>query len=516
MSLLCWLPLNRNKQNYGCKLDYFSGQADFSNNGKIGKCLIGSSVLTTNESIIPNLISKTNIGTISCWAKIAPGTNAGWLIHLGESKGLKISPSFPQWGEDSFQNDSALIINNNTWKHIAITLDGTYAHLYINGEYISQTLISDTTEITAMTITIGGREGTYLNDIRIYDNCLSKMEVYEIAKGLVLHWKLDNLAFAGSDSSGLRNNGIVEGILTEKNNQSRSRYKKTLHFNGSTVISTKENQFSWFDFNTGTLSAWIYPSSNSFGNFGFLIKQELTPYQNLTINSAANKIQINASNQNPKQLLDFNRNENTLEIDSIVNTNNKLNFKITNKNLIITPATDYKYKSLSLTNYNNILQVVYANGTDYILLNSTINFPQNEWHFCAFTLNNSLLKIYFDGEKVADNFIIDWGTTTSNNKIQFQIGYNLFDDTYFIGDCNDIRFYATPLLDKDIKMLYNTNMRIDNLGGIHSFELAESNKASITLTGATTAFELKEDGSNAHLVKQNSHTKWLSPNFTEY
>lgn len=519
MSLLCWLPLNKDKQNYGCKLDYFFGQASFFSSGKIGKCLDGSSVLTTDESVIPNLISKTHICTISCWIKIASETSAGWVIRLGNTKGLKISPSLPQWGDDNFQNDLNLSINNNTWKHVALTLDGTYVRLYIDGEYIEQVAISDTTEIVDKTITIGGRNGVCLNDVRIYDNCLSKVEIKEISKGLILHWKLNDLILAGSDSSGLRNNGTVNETLIEENNQNRSRYTKSLKFNGSTMLSTEENQFTWFDFNSCTLSAWIYSSPDSFGNFGFIVKPELTPYKNLTVSAAANKVQINSSNQSPPQLLDFDIDNSSLKISSTENTNinrDNISFKISNRKLQMAPITDFQYKSLNLTNYNNKLQVVYSNGTDYILLDSGINWTANQWHFCTFTLNNSLLKIYFDGEKIGDNFIVNWGTATNNSKIQFQIGYNLFDNTYFKGKCNDIRFYTTPLLDKDIKMLYNTNMRIDNLGGIHSFELGESNKASITLTGTTTAFELQEDGEGAHLTNKNSHPKWLSPNFTEY
>jgi hypothetical protein len=55
---------------------------------------------------------------------------------------------------------------------------------------------------------------------------------------------------------------------------------------------------------------------------------------------------------------------------------------------------------------------------------------------------------------------------------------------YFNGQISDFRIYCTPLLDTDIKLLYNIGMRVDNLQNIHTFELNENkNKIAITRTG---------------------------------
>jgi hypothetical protein len=40
-----------------------------------------------------------------------------------------------------------------------------------------------------------------LNDFRVYDHCLSPLEVHEIAHGLVLHYKLDG--FSGGSGRNL-------------------------------------------------------------------------------------------------------------------------------------------------------------------------------------------------------------------------------------------------------------------------------------------------------------------------
>ena len=51
-----------------------------------------------------------------------------------------------------------------------------------------------------------------MNDFRIYNHCLSNKEIEEIAKGLILHYKLDNIIDNNIyDCSGYGNNGIAAG-----------------------------------------------------------------------------------------------------------------------------------------------------------------------------------------------------------------------------------------------------------------------------------------------------------------
>ena len=65
-----------------------------------------------------------------------------------------------------------------------------------------------------------------------------------------------------------------------------------------------------------------------------------------------------------------------------------------------------------------------------------------------------------------------WASTTGQN---------------YYGYISDFRIYCTPLLDSDIKMLYNTSMSIDNLNNIHTFNIEETDNnilASVPLTKA--------------------------------
>jgi len=92
------------------------------------------------------------------------------------------------------------------------------------------------------------------------------------------------------------------------------------------------------------------------------------------------------------------------------------------------------------------------------------------WHHYVMTGDGNTCKVYLDGAL--------WGQAKTYKSISGTTIYiNGWDNTTTYASSNfsisDFRIYCTPLLDKDIKLLYNTSMRIDNLGGVHSFEFEE-------------------------------------------
>ena len=92
------------------------------------------------------------------------------------------------------------VLKESTWNHVCVAHDLDYEYVYINGILKSKikwdsngTFTFDIdTSIIEDYHSSGGSSIYKLNDFRIYDNCLTQLEVSEIAKGLMLHYSFEN------------------------------------------------------------------------------------------------------------------------------------------------------------------------------------------------------------------------------------------------------------------------------------------------------------------------------------
>lgn len=188
MALQVWLPLNGDLKNKGCAdVTVTNNGATVNNNGKIGKCY---DVTKTQYLEINNLpFSKLTNCSISLWLKVNSIGGSGWLPFAGSSTAYYILATSK--GTGNFYHSTSNVGSNakvykdgvqtlvpgsiEEWHHYVITgLNlSTWTKFYIN-HYGS-----------------GWNFAGSINDIRIYDHCLSPKEVKEISKGLVLHYKLD-------------------------------------------------------------------------------------------------------------------------------------------------------------------------------------------------------------------------------------------------------------------------------------------------------------------------------------
>ena len=233
MSLQVWLPLTKDLRQQGLSdVEVTNNGAVFNSAGKLGGCYnfgTGASSLSLPKSFFT---SFTGDFSITCWIKIitwnssyatiwaATSTSASWQnIMAGLFRNGSNSKILFCIGNDSSSTQSSCIttedIQLNTWYHFACTYTSGKIRLYQNGELVSSYNTSIVPKFSSTQyFNIGKmRENTYqtnssINDFRIYDHCLSPMEVKELSKGLVLHYPLNRGGW------GQENLAIKTGIRT--------------------------------------------------------------------------------------------------------------------------------------------------------------------------------------------------------------------------------------------------------------------------------------------------------------
>lgn len=224
---LVWLPLDGSLRNLGlAEVDMVNNSATTDANGKIGQCyyfngntwLKGTSDFTSisNKASIcfwfkmETLISNTQLVSI--------GTNSGWNnIRMGvvvNSSG-SITGSVSD-GSSNIAWNFATTIAANRWYHYALVYDAGTLFLYLDGVFV-KSLATTIVPSVADTPTFGvgaasnGAEKSHawINDVRIYDTALSAMEVYEISKGLILHFPLNDPLVANLIPNGTGQDGAL-------------------------------------------------------------------------------------------------------------------------------------------------------------------------------------------------------------------------------------------------------------------------------------------------------------------
>lgn len=217
MSLQVWLPLNGNIDNQGLSNITTASIGTLSTSaGKIGSSSYvfnGSNGISINRQILP---SKTPEWSFACWFYLdnTTSTTAACLFSErtgGNANGYTIF-IYPN-NSTVFVDDGVrwtivpMTFSSATWYHFAVTRSTSGKKIYVNGELKSSTTtVGSTSAVNANGCTVGlaqsssalatGNQGWIgrLNDVRIYNHCLSQKEVKEIAKGLILHHKLNSIS----------------------------------------------------------------------------------------------------------------------------------------------------------------------------------------------------------------------------------------------------------------------------------------------------------------------------------
>ena len=272
MSLQVWLPLNGDLHNQGLNpLSIVQVQSGVSldNTGKIGKCYTNSG---SSVNIATPCTFSAKTFSVCAWVKLntrrnnwcrafgmsGNGTYFGFGCEHTNGNGLGFHYYKTIDGTNTSIFDSYPVnISTGSWNHFVMCYDGIKYYIYQNGKLIKSDNANRSNIDCNMTTLylFGGTANQYsqcsLNDIRIYDHVLSAKEVEEIAKGLVLHYKLDNITQPNllSGNPNLINAWVQDGItLTQENDNSLkcvvTANTKRIYNNVSNVWTTVGNTYT--------------------------------------------------------------------------------------------------------------------------------------------------------------------------------------------------------------------------------------------------------------------------------
>lgn len=614
MSLKVWLPLDGNLKNNGCSnIVPVQTTSVYGSTGKIGASSLSLYTSSQLSFTIPSLINA-KVFSFAFWYK--PQTNtaitANWqlVFALGESNTsntagrLRIESSYGSVASTyaiSIHNNSSYGIANvgysfskdwDKWHHIAFTCDGTTCKSYLNGiEFKSEDFLGGKLLGTCY---IGSNVNTgpdgLMNDVRIYDHCLSAAEVKEIAQGLILHYKLDGInnasilpsqyqqleyiestgtsyfntgykfnaeidsckvIFKGNDTS---NTGMIfasygtkyfwfyyygsSGIRIYANNGNDGQkgitgipsdlIQHTMEFKNKTYYIDNVNKGSLTDTYTDTTNnMWLF----SYNNNSYPFKGRIY-YVEIKKNNEYQKIFIPAKRLNDSAIGMYDLITNTFYTSSNVaftagpvvgtltiqdssgyNHNGQMvsNINISSDimkyntsalfdgvdDCIIVPYNTicpeniftinlwFKKDALGSKNYETLFggpsgfEMDTRSGSATALSlymanvrggNAATGLQLNTWYMVTMVRDGTNERYYINGElkKEIEAKTMPIGT--------YRIGaWNSNTGQNYYGNISDFRIYCTPLLDTDIKSLYNISMKVDKNQNIHNFELIEKN-----------------------------------------
>lgn len=216
MALQVWLPLTKQQsyiENWGiCSpIDITNSGAVFNANGKIGNCYTFTDkiIKTTVPANLKNQFSTE--ATLAMWIKLS-SSHSTWAQALtfgtvGTSWenilfGIDLSTNGVPVGNVSNGTNHtncsfSTAIKDNTWHHLVFTYNNGTLQSYMDGvlkNTVTTTYVPAWSSISVFSI--GGnstetlKNGDAINDVRLYNHALSKREIKEISKGLILHYTL--------------------------------------------------------------------------------------------------------------------------------------------------------------------------------------------------------------------------------------------------------------------------------------------------------------------------------------
>ena len=273
MSLQVWLPLTKDLRQQGLSSSTVTnnGATYSSSGGKLGGVYTFDG---TDDYISGTYTAGVNI-SFAAWIYLPTLPGGKHIFDARTSGGTGYQPMYLTNSQIQIGGSGSAYANisytwaANTWYHICVTHNASEGKCYINGELIGTSTTAKGASMGTCNFTLGSRcnQGNYsnvkMNDVRIYDHCLSSMEVKWLAQGLVLHyplnrqgWGQENLYGYGSDCTSVSgfNQSTNQFSITTEDGQTCAHVTgalQTTAYLGSKIAFTPEPNQAM------TFSAWV-------------------------------------------------------------------------------------------------------------------------------------------------------------------------------------------------------------------------------------------------------------------
>ena len=218
--LRIWLPLTGDLINRGLEqgIEINNTGVTFDDAGKCGQC---ASFNGSSSRLSLTNLSVGNEWSYGCWVYTNQTSRSWEAIAVlnnngGDSDnqlGLYIATSTNKFQSTANgQYNSSIPFTTNKWSHLFATFDGSTLITYVDGVKVNEKAITNGL-LARPNLTIGARSSSTsggqisanlfflgkINDFRLYNYTLSAKEVKELAKCLVLHYKLSGACGSGDN-----------------------------------------------------------------------------------------------------------------------------------------------------------------------------------------------------------------------------------------------------------------------------------------------------------------------------
>ena len=257
--LLVWLPMTKGITDYGLSnIVMINNGATEDSSGKLGNCYSFNGSSAYMSGTLSNI--NKDCWSAACWVQANQSSSSGhnYMVSMNTSTAADFTFTLCWYhntfgvrtGDTTYSSDITGLMG--VWTHVCATYENSVLKLYITG-VLDKTFNSPKAPVAASKLTIGMRAGSAgyfagkLNDVRIYNDCLSAKEVKEISKGLILHYKLNQ-----------PNPNLLLNAATEQSGNSQTAHILYYYYSSFSYLPTGTYTFS-FDAKTsnGTDNCYV-------------------------------------------------------------------------------------------------------------------------------------------------------------------------------------------------------------------------------------------------------------------